>query len=455
MTGEQRLRAVWLVLFLGGCFTLALALSTITGQDLVPGAEPYKVQVVMPNSFLLTTNSNVREAGVRIGHVNRLLTPGASSGHLPTGGVTVAKLELDDPHTPIYRDASALVRSKSIAQEAYVELNFGHPSAGPMPSNGVIPANRVQEATQFDEITSVFDAARRKDLKHVLDGLGGGLEGHGRDLNRVLESSNALTQQGVPVAGLLNRERGHVAGLIDSFGRVTGALGDRKEAIRVLTRGARREAEAVAGRDDKLRAFLDELPPLLRQGRGTANRLTTFSRDATPVLGNLRLASEDLVPAVSDLRPAAVAGRRTVRNLDRFARVAQPTIRQLRPFAGRTSTTLVPALAAFLRDYNPLAAYLAPYRRELSTFFANSAGWTSLRDNIGNTLRIISPLSQSNFPGIVTADQEEAYQRLVKKAGLDTRERNAYPAPGTAGDPVPFTGAYPRLQRDPPIPRSR
>lgn len=451
MTQEQRLKAVWLVLFLGVCFSAAMVLTNISGKDLLPGGDPYKVQVVVPTSVALAQNSDARIAGVSIGEVSRLKTPGVAKGaSIPDAQVTVVELELDEAHTPIYRDATALVRSKSIAQESFVEMTRGNPRAGAIPDGGVIPIEQVKEATQFDELTSVFTTARRRDLQRVLNGLGTGLNGRGDDLNRFIEASADITEQSAPVVDVLAEERGHVANLVDSFGRVTRALGDREEDLRVMTRGARVAAEAVASRDERLRGFVSELPPFLRQTRDTAFTLNSFSRDATPVLRDLRVASDELVPAVSELRPAARAGRRAVGELDRFARASRPALSQLEPFSRRTSSEFVPQLEGFLREYRPLAAYLSPYYREFSTFFANNSGWTSFRDQISHTLRIIVPASRSNFPGLLTAEQEKEFQRLSRRVEATSLGRNAYPNPGKAAEPNPFSGRYPRLERDPP-----
>jgi hypothetical protein len=61
------------------------------------------------------------------------------------------------------------------------------------------------------------------------------------------------------------------------------------------------------------------------------------------------------------------------------------------------------------------------------------------------------PISRSNAAGLLTAEQER--QLLSLSGPLDTRGNNAYPAPGTVGDPKPFSGTYPRLEREPPYAR--
>lgn len=431
-------KVLGLLLFVGSCFAIALYLFNLAGTRIIPGARPYRVQAVVPNAIQLATSADVREAGVKVGRVAEL---GAR------GNTTVLKLELEGKYAPVYRDAHVLIRAKSIAGENYVELQPGRPRAGALASGGVLPVDHAEEATQLDQILSVLDAPHRRNLQEFLGGLGNGVYRRGGDLNRLLEASAAVTAQGGPVAQTLGQERDHLAGLIDSVGRVTRALGDRREAIRVLTRQAKVAAEAVASRDAKLRATLGELPPFLRQSRDTAQHLTGFSLDATPVIRDLRLATQELVPAVQDLRPAARAGRGTVRELDRFARAALPATRGLRPFS-LTANRFVPPFTQFLRQVNPLFAYLSPYYREMSTFFALNGGWTGFFDNTGHVFRTIAPLSRSNVPGALTPEQDRFLQ-LASGPAFDTRGTNAFPAPGQAGGMTPFSGQYQRLGPDP------
>jgi phospholipid/cholesterol/gamma-HCH transport system substrate-binding protein len=176
----------------------------------------------------------------------------------------------------------------------------------------------------------------------------------------------------------------------------------------------------------------------------------SIARSATPVVGNLRLATEELVPAVRVLRPAAQRGEATMRELSSFARAATPAMVQLQPFAAK-ATAFVPPLEGFLREANPLFAYVAPYFREVSTFFALTAASFQPTDATGHVARITLPLSRSNAPGLLTAEQEKQLQAL--SASFDTRGTNAYPAPGGAGAGQAFSGAYPRLAADAPYTR--
>ena len=76
---------------------------------------------------------------------------------------------------------------------------------------------------------------------------------------------------------------------------------------------------------------------------------------------------------------------------------------QLKPFAS-TASGLVAPLEGFLRQLNPLSAYLAPYSREMASFFSNDAGSFQYTDATGHAARILLPISRSNLPGVLTAE---------------------------------------------------
>lgn len=441
MTRTQRIHAVYLAGFMLVCFAIAAYYFSLAGTRILPGAERYKFEAMVPDAVSLAQAADVREAGVNIGKVTKI---GDRGDH------TIVQLDLGTHHKPIYRDARVLVRAKSVAGENYVEVDPGTKGTGELPSGSVLGLGHADEATQIDQLFSVFDDARRTDLQHALSGLAGGLPDHGSDLNKTIGGMSAIPSSGADAMTVLGKRDQEVARLVDTFGAVSRALGDRKQAIATLTRQAKATAVAVQSRDAKLRGFLASLPGFLRQTRTTSARLTTFSAAATPVIRDLRLASRDLVPAVRDLAPAAQGGALMATQLQRFAKAATPAVARLAPFS-KQGTKFIEPLAGFLRQGNPLFAYMAPYYKEAATFFALDSASFQSYDATGHVARIILPISRSDAAGALTAEQEALLQKL--SGPLDTRGTNAYPKAGEAGGVQPPSGAYPRLEADPPYTR--
>ena len=441
-----RFQALGLGAFLAGCAAVFLLMWGFAGGDVNPLDRPYRVQVVVPSAVALAVSADVRQAGVKIGGVRQISD---------RGDTAVLELELDADHAPLYRDASVLVRTKTLSGENYVALNPGTPSAGRVASGGLLGIENSGQAVQLDDILSSLDSRRRRSLQRILDGLGGGLRERGSDLNHFLQASSAVIKDTAPVNEILAADREQVAGLVDDLGRVTRSLGDQRDAVITLTRRGRTLAEAIASRDEALRLTLETLPGFLRQAKTTADGLGSFSHQATPVMSDLADATDALVPAVHDLRPAAAKTRDTMAALVGFTDRATPLATHLRPFA-EAGTDLGDPLEALLREFNPLQKYLAPYAKDIGGIIATNRAGSESVDALGHYSRVVPLLSKSSVFGVLTPTQEAALEQLRQSGvfeAIDPRGHNAYPKPETAGSPVPFNGDYPRVERDPPYRR--
>ncbi|MHB8691288.1 MAG: MlaD family protein [Solirubrobacteraceae bacterium] len=438
MSAERWRRAFGLVLFV--CFGIGVAIFLLgrVGTTILPSGAKYNFEADVHSSIALANAADVREAGVRIGRV---------TGIKQAGTITALQLSIDKKYGPIYHDATILIRAKSVAGENYVSLNPGNPNSGSIPDGGVLPLSQELQPVQDDNVFSIFGTPERRNLQRGLLGLGTALSGNGgNSLNQTLGAMTSIVDQGQAFSQILADERTQTAQLINSFDVVTSALGSRAADIQTLTRAALTTASAVSTRDAALRATIASLPGFLRQGQVTARQLGSFSVNATPVMSNLRVAFENLVPAIRVLRPASLAATTTLATLARFATVAQPTFTRLTPFARATSSFVAP-YASFLRQLNPLSGYLSPYWQEISTWFANTGAGVNAADSISKLARVTLPISRSNYPTII---QGPAAQILAKlSGGMDTRGTNAYPVAGGADTPQPQVGTVAPLQPDP------
>jgi phospholipid/cholesterol/gamma-HCH transport system substrate-binding protein len=438
------LRAAGLLVFVGGTAIVFVILFGFAGGRLLSGHR-YTVQAVVPSGLALAVDADVRDAGVLIGHVDQVALRGERA---------VLLLSLDSGHAPVYRDARVWVRTKLQAGGAdYVDLDPGHPSAGAIGDRGLLPIQNSLPSPQFDQILSIFDSRTRARLQQLLDELGTGIGLHGQALNGFLGAIADATSASRPVTVTLGADRQQVATLIDDFGQVMRALGDRAASIRTLTTRVKILADAVAARDQDFRATLAALPGFLAQTRATTSHLGTVATDATPVIHNLRLATEQLVPAMAALGPAARDTRAMMHALGRFSAAANPMLARLRPFATASQRFTTP-YQAFLRELNPLAGYLAPYAPESGASLANLMGVARVVDGIGHRLSVFDMVNTSLLAGELTPQENEALQALIKAgilAPISARGQNPYAPPGGgATTPEPFQGSYQRISSDPP-----
>jgi phospholipid/cholesterol/gamma-HCH transport system substrate-binding protein len=408
------------------------------GGGRTPADGGYQVQVVVPDAVALADSAQVRMAGVRAGHVSDIAN---------RAGTAVLMVRLKDDYAPIYRDARAQVRTKSLLGENYLDIDPGTPQAGTIPENGVLPIENADVSTQLDQILTVLDGPARRDLSRMLRGFGGGLDGRGDDLNRMFAATSGAADAGAPVFAVMAERRTQAAGLIDDLGRVMRAVGDRGEALRVLARRGKLTAEAVASRDHALADTLDALPSTLGQLQATTRNLQGFSAGAPPVLADLATALERLEPAVRDLGPAATAARPALAALEAFSPRAAPLLVELRKVA-RTAAPAAHGIDAALAEANPLVEYLSGYSREFGALFANTLSSSSnTRDATGNLIRIYGLYDDTSVQSL-TGLSKPVLDELFKLGALHrlrTRGTNAYPKPGEIGTDAPIAKHYPRL----------
>jgi phospholipid/cholesterol/gamma-HCH transport system substrate-binding protein len=178
----------------------------------------------------------------------------------------------------------------------------------------------------------------------------------------------------------------------------------------------------------------------------TLTRLGRFAGTATPVVDNLTSVTRQATPVLADLRPAAQATRGLVQELPGALRVAKPLLGQLTPFAHKL-TPAVASLSDTLRQGDPLLSYLGPYAQEFGAFFADNGGAIGQSDSAGYFGRVFPIFADSSFTGTSTILQNAIDQLdgISQAQAPLTVKVNAYPKPGTNGAPQPFSGNYPRL----------
>lgn len=414
--------------------------------------DKYRFQAVVPSALQLTEDSDVKREGVDVGKVEEIRT---------RGQVAVVEVALDPDEGPVRRDARVQVRLKTPVGESYLELDPGSPESPPLPDGGVLPLAQARRSVELDEILSVFPAERRTRLRRLLAGLGEGVEPESaKELNRLFEAASATVQEMTPVSEALAAERAELAGLVRDLGAVFAALGAQREDLRRLARGARDAARAVAGEEAAVRATLRELPPILRQAAATSEGLAGLTGRAVPVLDDLTVVLDRLVPVTKALPAASRATVSALRRLHRATPDANALLRSLRATAPRLRD-VVPGVRDLFRHLRPMAAYVEPYSKDIGAAFSTLRSGGGAMDA---TSYIARPKVVLSDTVLVSAPQElraplqallnaglaqltEGGMPLVDLAAIDGM--NAYPRPGTAGKPEPFRGTYELIRPDP------
>src|SRR5205085_1669622 len=124
-------KILMMVLFALSCVGLLLFLWLSFGGTIPLGAQGYRISVSFAHSQDLASQADVRIAGVSVGKV-------VSTRLDPKGNRTMATVQLQSQYAPLRKDARAILRTKTILGETYVQLIPGSANAPPIPDGGTL-----------------------------------------------------------------------------------------------------------------------------------------------------------------------------------------------------------------------------------------------------------------------------------------------------------------------------
>ncbi len=394
------------------CFCLTLFVWISFGGKVPLQSKGYRIRASFDQAASLADNEEVRIAGVPVGKVTRVT---------PSSGLTDAELELDRQYAPLASDSRAILRSKTLLGENFVDISPGTNAAPKIPEGGRLSTSNIAPTQQVDQVLSAFDAPTRDALKKFLREASSTLKGHGADLNAALGQVVPAAQDLQQVVDILDQQGGDVRSLINDTGVALRAIGHRRGDLQGLISAGNRvfAATAASGRD--LSATVRALPPFLAQLRPTLALLGATSRDAAPTLRALRPVAPLLRPALvytNRLSPQLVALFHEIDPLLSAAGVGLPAATQIAdavpPLAG--------ALDAAGRQLVPVVQFLGLYPNDAVAALAN----------LGSALEATTPL-----PGGGSQHYLRAQLPLNNEIPLGATQRlgsnrhNPYPVPGT------------------------
>lgn len=234
--------------------------------DRVAGGS-YVVTADFADSGGIFTGAEVTYRGVTIGKVDRL--------RLTEGGVLV-DLRMDaDSRVP--RDSEAVVENRSAVGEQYVDLQ-PRSSGGPYLTGGArIPRSSTRIPTRIDQVLlhvdDLVNSVDHDDLTTTIHELGAAFAGTGPDLQRLLDSGDALTRSATEALPQTVR-------LIDDGHTVLGTQQRSASDIRSF-------ADDLADLSTTLRRSDPDLRAVLDRGVVASHEIDTLLRDNRTDLGAL------------------------------------------------------------------------------------------------------------------------------------------------------------------------
>jgi virulence factor Mce-like protein len=437
------------LIFALSCFGFTLFVWRSFGGPVPLEAKGYRVHATFGSDAInLTRGAQVRVSGVKVGSVVAVEN---------AGGSLDATLQLDPELAPLRADARAVIRTKTLLGETFVEITRGSPDAAPVPEGGSLPRSAVKASQTLDQVIGAFDERTRADLKEFLRELSVSLDGRGEDINAVLGNAAPAIEHLRAAVEILDRQSAPVRRLVRNTGSVLSAVGRRAASAQTLVTAGDQVLAATAARNHEVTATVRALPPLLRELRATLAALETTAGHAAPTLRAVRPAAPLVKPgldAVAQFLPELTAtGRAIDRTIDASVK-GLPAASELMRVSSVMLDTLDPAgngLAPLLSNVLPVVDVLALYRREALTAFSNGASATqwSTKTPGGldyHYLRFLPPLINENVFGLrrrLASNRHNAYfaPRAIEKlaTGLEsfdcrnTSNPQTLPIVGTSG----------------------
>jgi phospholipid/cholesterol/gamma-HCH transport system substrate-binding protein len=394
------------------CFGILLFLWVTFGGPTPFKAKSYEIKVPFNEATQLAEQSDVRISGVNVGKVQNIALA-------PNGKQALATVDIDDKYAPLPESTRAILRTKTLLGETYIELTPGSGKGPELTDGDTVPEANVAESVQLDEIFRTFDPETRAAFQSWMQEAAVAINGQGQSLSYGLGELEPTFADFDKLFRVLDTQRVAVGQLFRNGATTFRALRGREGELSSLIQSSNAVFQTTARRDRDIEALFRAFPTFQDESRLTLNRLRSFAVNADPLMRQLVPAAEQLSPtlvAFGNLAPEAKGFFEGLAPVIARAPTAFPALRKL--FRDQFPP-LLRALDPFLRNLNPIFTGLGLYKHEITSFFGNLAATFSGELTVENTrgeklhyLRTIGPINPetlTTYPGRLNTNRNSAY----------------------------------------------
>jgi len=403
------------------CFGILLFLWVTFGGPTPFRAKPYEIKVPFNEATQLAEQSDVRISGVNVGKVQSIALA-------PNGKQALATVDIDDKYAPLPESTRAILRTKTLLGETYIELTPGD-GAGPQLADGAsVPEANVAESVQLDEIFRTFDPETRAAFQSWMQEAAVAINGQGQSLSYAIGEFEPTFTDLDKLFRVLDTQRVAIGQLFRNGTTTFQALRGREGELSSLIQSSNAVFQTTARRNRDIEALFRAFPTFQDESRLTLNRLKSFAVNADPLMRQLVPAAEQLSPTLIAFAKLAPEAKGFFGGLSKVIGVAPTGFPALRKLFRDDFPPLLRAADPFLRNLNPIFTGLNLYKHEFTSFFANVAAATNgelTTVNAGGekthflrTMGPLNPESLATFGTRLTANRNSAYSPPLWAKGL-------------------------------------
>ncbi len=348
------------------CFGILLFLWVTFGGPTPFRAKTYEVKIPFTEATQLAEQSDVRISGVNVGKVQTIELA-------PDGERALANVAIDAQYAPLPESTRAILRTKTLLGETYIELTPGSREGPELEDGGVLPQANIAQSVQLDEIFRAFDAPTRAAFRGWMQEAAVAINGQGQNLSYALGSLEPTFAEFDKLFRVLDSQRVAVGQLFRNGATTFSALRGRQGELGDLIESSNAVFQTTARRNRDIEALFRAFPTFLDESRLTLNRLKGFSQNANPLMKQLVPAAEELSPTLISISKLAPEAKAFFEGLGPVIKLSPEGFAAVRQIFRDEFPPLLRAVDPFLRNLNPILVGLKLYRVEVTSFFGNLA----------------------------------------------------------------------------------
>lgn len=434
------------------CFGILLFLWVTFGGPTPFRAQSYQVKIPFYEATQLAEQSDVRISGVNVGKVQ-------SIDLAPNGEQALATVNIDDQYAPLPESTRAILRTKTLLGETYIELTPGLREGPELADGGTLHLANVAQSVQLDEIFRTFDKETRTAFQTWMQEGAVAINGQGQNLSYALGQFEPTFSEFDRLFRILDTQRVAVSQLFRNGAATFRALRGREGELGDLIRSSNAVFQTTARRDRDIEALFRAFPTFLDESKLTLARLKGFALNADPLFKQLVPAAEQLSPTLISIAKLAPESKGFFEGLKPVIARAPTGFPALRKIFRDEFPPLLRASDPFLRNLNPILTGLNIYKHGVTSLFGNLAaslgGRLTVENKLGEKqhfLRILGPINAgglSTYGNRLSINRNSAYSPPLWAKGLasglpgfDTRQCSS----GIAVTPSSDTAQKPAFQ---------